>query len=335
MIFNVGKVLAVDLGSSSTRVCKDSNEEIIHGASQVAIDIRNNEYVAVGNRALEMYRKAPDNIAVINPIQDGSVSDFDTTKVLLKYYIEKASGGFSFIQPKVVINAPSGINDIELRAIEDAAIYSGAREVYILESTLAAGIGAGFDIDKAEGRVIISLGAGNTEISIVSMNGIVLSKNLKFGGNRLDEKILDYIYNKYSVLIGVNTAKELKENIGNVSDNLTNKTYEVSGRDLLSGMPVNIDISEKDIYEAIKADIDIIVNEIRFLIEKNPPELSRDILNNGIFITGGLSLLKGIDELIEKEVDIKVIKSENPFTDVISGLKIVADNLKEYINIRK
>lgn len=335
MIFNVGKVLAVDLGSSSTRVCKDSNEEIIHGASQVAIDIRNNEYVAVGNRALEMYGKSPDNIAVINPIQDGSVSDFDTTKVLLKYYIEKASGGFSFIQPKVVINAPSGINDIELRAIEDAAIYSGAREVYILESTLAAGIGAGFDIDKAEGRVIISLGAGNTEISIVSMNGIVLSKNLKFGGNRLDEKILDYIYNKYSVLIGVNTAKELKENIGNVSDNLTNKTYEVSGRDLLSGMPVNIDISEKDIYEAIKADIDIIVNEIRMLIEKNPPELSRDILNNGIFITGGLSLLKGIDELIEKEVDIKVIKSENPFTDVISGLKIVADNLKEYINIRK
>lgn len=334
MIFNVGNVLAIDLGSDSTLVYKDKNKDIIKGSSQVAIDIKNGEYVAIGDKALEMYGKSPENIAVVNPIQDGAISDFDTTKVLLKYYIEKAFGGFSIIQPKVVINAPSGINDIELRAIEDASIYAGAREVYILESSLAAAIGAGFDINKAEGRIIVNLGAGNVEIAIISMNGIVLSKNLKFGGNQLDQRILDYIYDKYSLLIGLNTAKEIKENIGNVLDT-TNSSYEISGRDLLSGMPVNLEINDQDVVNAIIGDINQIINEIRMLIEKNPPELARDILKNGIYLTGGLSQLEGLDKLIEQEIGIKVVKSENPLTDVVNGLKIVADNLKEYINIRK
>lgn len=334
MIFNVGNVLAIDLGSDSILVYKDKNKEIIKGSSQVAIDIKSGEYVAIGDKALEMYGKSPENIAVVNPIQDGAISDFDTTKVLLKYFIEKASGGFSIIQPKVIINAPSGINDIELRAIEDASIYAGAREVYILESSLAAAIGAGFDINKAEGRIIVNLGAGNVEIAIISMNGIVLSKNLKFGGNKLDQRILDYIYDKYSLLIGLNTAKEIKENIGNVLET-TDSRYEISGRDLLSGMPVNLEINDQDVVNAIIGDINQIINEIRMLIEKNPPELARDILKNGIFITGGLSQLEGLDKLIEQEIGIKVVKSENPLTDVVNGLKIVADNLKEYINIRK
>lgn len=334
MIFNVGNILAIDLGSDSILVYKDKNKEIIKGSSQVAIDIKSGEYVAIGDKALEMYGKSPENIAVVNPIQDGAISDFDTTKVLLKYFIEKASGGFSIIQPKVIINAPSGINDIELRAIEDASIYAGAREVYILESSLAAAIGAGFDINKAEGRIIVNLGAGNVEIAIISMNGIVLSKNLKFGGNKLDQRILDYIYDKYSLLIGLNTAKEIKENIGNVLET-TDSRYEISGRDLLSGMPVNLEINDQDVVNAIIGDINQIINEIRMLIEKNPPELARDILKNGIFITGGLSQLEGLDKLIEQEIGIKVVKSENPLTDVVNGLKIVADNLKEYINIRK
>lgn len=334
MIFNVGNVLAIDLGSDSTLVYKDKNKDIIKGSSQVAIDIKSGEYIAIGDKALEMYGKSPENIAVVNPIQDGSISDFDTTKVLLKYYIEKVSGGFSIIQPKVVINAPSGINDIELRAIEDASIYAGAREVYILESSLAAALGAGFDINKSEGRIIVNLGAGNIEIAIISMNGIVLSKNLKFGGNQLDQRILDYIYDKYSLLIGLNTAKEIKENIGNVFET-TNSSYEISGRDLLSGMPVNLEINAQDVVSAIIGDINQIINEIRMLIEKNPPELARDILRNGIFVTGGLSQLEGLDQLIEQKIGIKVVKSENPITDVVTGLKIVADNLKEYINIRK
>lgn len=334
MIFSIGKVLAIDLGSDSTLIYKDKNKSIIQGSSQVAIDIKNGEYIAIGDKALEMYGKSPENIAVINPIQDGTISDFDTTKILLKYYIEKASGGFSIVQPKVVINAPSGINDIELRAIEDASIYAGAREVYILESSLAAAIGAGFDVSKSEGRIIVNIGAGNTEIAIISMNGIVLSKNLKFGGAQLDQRIADYIYDKYSLLIGLNTAKEIKENLGNVFES-TNTSYEVSGRDLLSGMPVNLDINDQDVLFAIKGDINQIINEIRMQIEKNPPELAKDILKNGIFLTGGLSQLKGLDKLIEKEIGIKVIRSENPLTDVVNGLKIVADNLKEYINIRK
>ena len=334
MIFNVGNVLAIDLGSDSTLVYKDKNKDIIKGSSQVAIDIKSGEYIAIGDKALEMYGKSPENIAVVNPIQDGSISDFDTTKVLLKYYIEKVLGGFSIIQPKVVINAPSGINDIELRAIEDASIYAGAREVYILESSLAAALGAGFDINKSEGRIIVNLGAGNIEIAIISMNGIVLSKNLKFGGNQLDQRILDYIYDKYSLLIGLNTAKEIKENIGNVFET-TNSSYEISGRDLLSGMPVNLEINDQDVVSAIIGEINQIINEIRMLIEKNPPELARDILRNGIFVTGGLSQLEGLDQLIEQKIGIKVVKSENPITDVVTGLKIVADNLKEYINIRK
>lgn len=331
----LGNVLAIDLGSFNTLVYSKNDGNIIRGNSKIAIDIKTGDVVAIGDEATIMHGKSPENVIVINPIEDGSISDFDMTKILLNYYIDKVSNSFSLIQPKVVINIPSGATDIEFRAVEDACIYSGARSVYIMESPLAIALGAGFDIDKAEGRTIVNFGAGNTEISIISMNGIVLSKNLRFGANKLDNNIMDYIYDKYSLLIGEQSAIELKESLGNVGEIIENNSLEVSGRDLLTGMPISIDVFESDIKNSIIDDIYVMIDEIKRIIEKTPPELAKDIIKNGIYITGGLSKLKGLKDLIEEKINIKVISSQEPIYDVINGLKEVANNLEKYKNIGK
>lgn len=336
-ILNIfGSNLAIDLGTEKILVYKEDEGIILNEKSVVAVDIKNGEIVAIGNKAYEMIGKSPSNIVIIKPLKNGSVSDFDITKLLLKYCLDNASAKINLIQPKVVITAPTMITDIELRAIEDACIYSGAREVYIVESVLASAIGSGFNLDLAEGRVIVNFGAGNTEIAIVSLNGIVLSKNLRFGGNVLNEEIVDYIYEKYSLVIGDYSAKLLKDSIGTIGDTKKeNPSVEISGRDALSGMPVTIDIFASDVKEAIYNKVNEMVNEISYLIEKNPPELSKDILKNGIYITGGGSMLQGLDSFIQEKIGIKVVKSSNPKEDTINGAGEIISNLNKYKNIGK
>lgn len=332
----LGANLAIDLGTENILVYKEKEGIIINESSAVAIDITTGDVIAIGNKAYDMIGKAPENIAIVNPLENGSISDFDITKLLLKYCLDKTLAIINIIQPKVVITAPIGISDIELRALEDACIYSGAREVYIIESLMASAIGSGHEISLSEGRVIVNFGAGNTEIGIISMNGIVISKNLRFGGNLLNEEIIDYIYNKYSVSIGKSSSKLLKENIGTVESlDESNPSMEVSGRDVLSGMPVTIDIFASDIKEAIIEKIYEIIDEITFVLEKNPPELSKDILKNGIFLTGGGSKLKGLDKLIQSQIGIKTTKSIDPFEDAINGAGIVVTDLKKYKNSGK
>lgn len=330
MIGVLSNNLAIDLGTNNTLVYKTDKGIVLSLSSSVALDIRSGEIIAVGNKALEMYGKTPENITIVKPLENGTVSDFDITKLLVKFCLEKSLPKFNLIQPKIVITAPVGVSDIELRAIEDACIHSGAREVYIVESAISSAIGAGFDVLASEGRLIINFGAGSTEIAVISLGGIVISKNLRFGGNKLDEDIADYVYRKYSVFIGENTAREAKEKIASVRELNINKHYEISGRDLLSGMPVKIDIFQSDIKEAIIKRIYSIIDAIKFVLEKNPPELSSDILNNGIFLTGGSSMLDGLQELLQNEIGIKVHLSENPLSDSVNGAGNIVKNLKTY-----
>ncbi|WP_297377816.1 rod shape-determining protein [uncultured Helcococcus sp.] len=335
MINLVGKDLAIDLGSANTLVYKKNKGIIMNEASQLALDVKSGEVVAVGNKAQEMIGKAPENIAIVNPLEDGTISDFDFTKILIKYCLDQANKGLNIIQPRLVITAPSATSDIELRAIEDACIYSGAREVYIIESALASAIGAGFDVSKSEGRLIVNIGAGNTDISLVSLNGIVLSHSVKYAGNNFNRSIQSFIYDKYSIAVGDNTVRELKEKLASLDLSKENKSEEISGRDLLSGMPVIIDVFQSDIYEAIIKSIDKIGEGIRLVVEKTPPDLSMDILRNGIFLTGASSQIPGLDKYIGEKIGIKVEKSEYPVEDAVLGAGVVIDNLEDYKNIGK
>ncbi|MFM1602877.1 rod shape-determining protein [Helcococcus ovis] len=330
-----GANLAIDLGTANTLVYKEKEGIIINEASAVAFDTRTAEVVAIGNAAYDMYGKSPENVMILRPLENGKISNFEVTKILFKYCIDKAIEGFTLFQPKVVITAPSGISDIELRALEDACTYSGARDVYIVESTLASAIGSDIDISKKEGRLIVDFGAGSTEISIISMNGIVISKNIKYGGDYVDQEIIDYIYDKHSLIIGKTTAKEAKESIGAIGDITTFSEKEISGRDVMTGMPLSIIINSSDIIEAINDTYKSILDGIRYVLEKNPPELSKDILKNGIFITGGGSRLKNLDIYIEKELGLKLVKSKNPFSDAINGAGTIVTNLEEYKKIGK
>lgn len=330
-----GANLAIDLGTENTRVYKEKEGIIINESSAVAFDTRTADVVAIGNSAYEMYGKSPENIMILKPLEEGKIANFEVTKIIFKYCIDKAIEGFNLFQPKVVITAPSGISDIELRALEDACTYSGARDVYIVESTLASAIGSEFDISKNEGRLIVDFGAGSTEISIISMNGIVISKNIKYGGDYIDQEIIDYVYDNYSLIIGKNTAKEIKETIAAIGEVTTYDELEISGRDVMTGMPSSIMIRTSDAIEVIKDTFNIILEEIRYVLEKNPPELSRDILKNGIFITGGGSKLKNLNLYMEKELGLRVVKSENPFTDAVNGAGKIISNLEEYKKIGK
>lgn len=333
-IFSIfGSDLAIDLGSANTLVYKKKKGVILDEASQVAINIKTGEVIAVGNKARDMIGKSPENIAIINPLENGSISDFDFTKILIKHCIEDANKGLNLIQPKVLITASSGVNDIELKALEDACIHSGARDVYIVESSIASALGAGFDIDKSEGRLIVDFGAGNVDVALVSLNGIVISNNIKIGGNLLDKRIQDFIYDKYSIILGLNTVSFLKESIGSIDESKQNRFEEVSGRDAITGMPVTIEIFSTDIRDAIIKDIDQIIDQIKYVIEKTPPELSKDILTNGIYLTGGSSLLDGFAELLEQRIGIKVVHSEEPLDDCINGAGIVIDNFDKYKKI--
>lgn len=331
----IAKNLAIDLGTANVLVQDEEKGIVLNEPALVAIDNNTSEVIAFGREAFNMIGKTPENISVVKPLENGVVSDFDITKILLEHCIRYAVPGISLIQPNVIITAPSGVSDVELRAIEDACIYSGVRGVYIVEGALAAAIGAGLDISKPEGFMIIDMGAGNIEIAIMSLNGIVASETISFGGDYLNQRIIDYIFEKYAVTIGFQTAELLKINVADIDLANKNKSMAVSGRDILTGMPKTVNVYASDINEAIKDELIVIIDKIQYILEKNPPELSSDIINHGIFLTGGTSLIQGFAEALEDELQIKIIRSETPFEDTVRGAAIMISNLEEYKSSRK
>lgn len=329
------KNLAIDLGTANVLVHVEKKGIVLNEPAVVAIDNNSGELIAFGHEAFNMIGKTPENISVVKPLENGVVSDFDITKILLEHCIKNAMPGFSLIQPNVIITAPAGVSDVELRAIEDACIYSGVRGVYIVEGALAAAIGSGMDIDKPTGHMIVDMGAGNIEIAILSLNGIVASNTINFGGDYLNQKIIDYIYEKYAVNIGFQTAENLKIKIGAVDTSNENKSIDASGRDIITGMPKTVRVYASDVNEAIFNELTYIIDKIQYILEKNPPELSSDIIRNGIYLTGGSSLIDGLADFIEQSLDIKVIKSENPFEDTVIGAGKMIERLEQYKTNRK
>lgn len=329
------KNMAIDLGTANILVYEQGKGVVFNEPAVVAIDTNTNEVISVGNEAFNMIGKTPENISVVKPLENGVVSDFDITRILLEHCIKKVNRGFSIVAPNIIITAPAGVNDVEIRAIEDACVYSGARNVYIVEGALSAGIGAGFELDGPNGYMLIDFGAGNIEIAILSLNGIVASNTIDFGGDHFNEKIIDYVYEKYAVSIGFLTAENLKKKILDFSINQENISTDISGRDILTGMPKTATIYSTDIREAIENEVNYIVDQIQYILEKNPPELSNDIIKNGIYITGGGSQIKGLKNIIQDSLGIKVVISENPFENAVIGAGKMIENLEKYKSNRK
>lgn len=313
------KDMGIDLGTANTLVYIKGKDIVMREPSVVAIQTNTNQVLAVGEEAKKMIGRTPGNIVAIRPLKDGVIADFDTTQSMLKYFIKKASTRRSFLQPRVVICVPSGVTEVEKRAVEEAAIHAGARDAYLIEEPMAAAIGAGLPVQEATGSMIVDIGGGTTEVAIISLGGIVTSKSIRVGGDELDESIVSYIKKEYSLMIGERTAEEVKISIGTANKNAPETKMAITGRDLITGLPKTIDVSSKEIYDALKEPVYNILEAIKSTLEKTPPELASDVMELGIMLTGGGALLDGIDQLIKDETGMPVHIAENPLDCVAKG----------------
>lgn len=313
------KDMGIDLGTANTLVYIKGKGIVAREPSVVAIETHTRKVLAVGEEAKKMIGRTPGNIVAIRPLKDGVIADFDVTQNMLKYFIKLASPRRSLFQPRVVVCVPSGVTEVEKRAVEEAAIHAGARDAYLIEEPMAAAIGAGLPVHEATGSMIVDIGGGTTEVAIISLGGIVTSKSIRVGGDELDESIVSYIKKEYSLMIGERTAESIKITIGSAETSTEEKTMDIRGRDLISGLPKTVAITSLEIYEAMKEQIYNILEAIKSTLEKTPPELASDIIEQGIMLTGGGALLDGIDRIIINETGMPVHIAENPLDCVAIG----------------
>lgn len=341
--------IGIDLGTSNTLVYVSNKGIIVNEASVVAINVNSNEVCAVGESAKAMLDRTPKTINAIRPLQNGVIADFEITRAMIKYFIDKALNRKRFVKSNIVICVPVGVTSIEKRAVEEVAYDAGAKKVKLVEEPMAAAIGAGLNVDQPIGNMIIDIGGGTTEIAVISLGGIVVSDSLRVAGDDMDINIKEYIKLKYKMEIGLVTAEKIKMLIGNASKkfySMNNSTkddendendesvrhdypqeMQIRGRDIVSGLPLNITITSDEIREAIIETINSIVNAIKRVLEKTPPELSSDIYSNGIYLSGGGALLKGLDIYIEKETGLKVSIADNPLNSVALGAGKICESL--------
>jgi rod shape-determining protein MreB len=310
--------IGIDLGTASVLVYIKGKGIVINEPSVVAIDINTNKILEVGEEARKMLGRTPGNIVAIRPLRDGVISDFDITEKMLKYFIKKAVGN-SIIKPRVIICVPSGVTEVEKRAVLEASNNAGAKKTYLIEEPVAAAIGAGLDITKPSGHMIIDMGGGTTDIAVISLGGIVVSKSIKIAGDKCDDAIVRYVRKKYNVMIGLRSAEELKINIGTAFPEEEEKYMEVRGRNLVTGLPVNLTISSSDMLEALEETITSIADAVHSVLEKTPPELAADISEKGIIMTGGGCLIRGLDKLIGKRTGLNVAIADDAISCVAKG----------------
>jgi len=318
--------MGIDLGTVNTLIYTKNKGIALNEPSVIAIDSYSKKVLAVGAEAKRMLGRTPGTVRAAMPLEDGVIADFDLTSQMLRQFVKKVKHGFG--KPNIIISLPSKVTAVEKRAVEDAAYFAGARKVYPIEEPLAAAIGANIPIFEANGHAIIDIGGGTTEAAIISLGGLVSVSSVKCGGNQLDRDIISYVKKNYGVLIGETTAEEIKLNIGNVFYGETVDYMTVSGRDLQQGLPVNIAISSDEVMDALRDSINLIVDCFKQVLEKTPPELSSDIYQNGVLLTGGGALLKGWDKLIMQETGIIANLSEQPFENVARGAGLSLDMLK-------
>lgn len=324
----MNKDMGIDLGTANTLVYVKGREIVTREPSVVAIQTTSKQVLAVGEEAKRMIGRTPGDIVAIRPLKDGVIADFDVTQSMLKHFIKSAYKRRSLFQPRVVVCVPSGVTEVEKRAVEEAAVHAGAREAYLIEEPMAAAIGAGLPVHEPTGSLIVDIGGGTTEVAVISLGGIVTSKSIRVGGDELDESIVSYIKKEYNLMIGERTAEEIKINIGSADGGIEKKLMDIRGRDLISGLPKTLEISSVEIYEALREPVSNIIEAIKTSLEKTPPELASDIIEQGIMITGGGALLDGIDRLITEETGMAVKIADDPLDCVAIGTGLALDNIE-------
>ena len=317
-MFGFGQSIGIDLGTATVLVYVKGKGIVLREPSVVAINRDTGEALSVGEDARRMLGRTPGNIVAIRPLKDGVISDYSVTEKMLKYFIRKVCGKFIFA-PTIMVCVPSGVTEVEKKAVVDAASQAGARKVYLIEEPIAAAIGAGIDISKACGSMVVDMGGGTTDIAIISLGGAVVSASIKVAGNKFDEYIIKYIKKRYNVIIGDRTAEDLKINIGCVYPRMQRLEMEVRGRHLATGLPVNLVVNSDDMLEALKEPAAQVVEAVLAVLERTPPELSADISDRGIYMTGGGCLVHGLDKLLQEKTGINVMIAEESVSCVAIG----------------
>ena len=322
--------MGIDLGTANTLVHVKGKGIVIREPSVVAVQKDTNEVLAIGAEAKRMIGRTPGNIVAIRPLKDGVIADFDITQAMLKFFIKKAIGNKTFVRPRVVVGVPSGVTAVERRAVLDATIQAGAREAYLIEEPMAAAIGAGLPVQEATGNMVVDIGGGTSEVAVISLGGIVVSRSVRIGGDKMDEAIVQYIKKRYNLLIGERTAEEIKITIGTAMKIENPDTMEIRGRDLVTGLPKTLTIDANQIQEALSEPVAGIIDAVRGTLERTPPELSSDIMDRGIVMTGGASLLRNLDRMLSKETGMPVYVSDSALSCVALGTGIAVEHVDIY-----
>jgi rod shape-determining protein MreB len=320
--------MGIDLGTASTLVYLKNEGIVLSEPSVVAIEAGTSNVLAVGEEAKRMLGRTPGNIVAIRPMRDGVIADFEITESMLRYFIKKVHNSRGLVRPRIVIAVPSGITEVEKRAVKDSALHAGAREVFMLEEPVAASIGVGLPIQEPSGNMIIDIGGGTTEMAVISLAGVVFSKSIRIGGDEMDEAITNYLKRTYNLMVGERTAEEIKIRIGSGYPLEEEMTMEVRGRDLVAGLPKMITITSEEVREALSEPITQIVEAVRITLERTPPELSADLIEKGLILAGGGSLLRGLDKLISEETGLPVHLADDPLTAVVLGTGKVLSELR-------
>ncbi|OED36175.1 rod shape-determining protein [PVC group bacterium (ex Bugula neritina AB1)] len=320
--------MGIDLGTANTLVYVKGQGIVLCEPSVVAIQKGTNQVLAVGDEAKRMLGRTPGNIVAIRPLKDGVIADFEVTESMLRHFTEKVHNRKVLMRPRTVIAVPSGITEVEKRAVRDSAEHAGAREVYLIEEPMAAAIGVGLPVYEPAGNMIIDIGGGTTEVAVISLAGIVYSETVRVGGDEMDDAIINYLKREYNLVIGERTAEEIKIRIGSAHPLPQEMTMEVKGRHQIEGLPKTVLISSKEIREALLEPISTIVNSVRNTLEQTPPELSSDLMERGLILAGGGALLRGLDELLAKETGLPVYVADDPLTAVVLGTGTVLDEIK-------
>lgn len=326
-MFGLGSDIGIDLGTASVLVYVKGKGIVLQEPSVVAIDNNTNRILAVGQEARKMLGRTPGNIVAIRPLKDGVISNYEMTERMLKYFINKTVGRKLFFKPKIIVCVPSGVTEVEKRAVIDATNEAGARTTYIIEEPIAAAIGAGLDISRPNGHMVVDIGGGTCDIAVISLGGIVVSTSIKVAGDKFDEAIIRYMRKKHNIMIGERTAEDLKINIGSAFPRQEEASMEVRGRNLVSGLPVNIKITSSEMLVALEESVTAIADAVHSVLERTPPELAADIADQGIVMTGGGGLLWGLDKLIEKRTGIPVYIAEEAVSCVAMGTGKALDSL--------
>lgn len=328
--------LAIDLGTANTLVYAKGKGIIASEPSVVAVqkDSRGiRRVIAVGHEAKEMLGRTPGSIEAIRPMKDGVIADFEVTEAMLRYFIRKAHNRKSLIRPRIIVCIPSGVTEVEKRAVRESAESAGGREVFLIEEPMAAAIGSGLPIMEATGNMIVDIGGGTTEVAVISLGGIVFAKSIRIAGDKMDDAIVHYLKRKYNMLIGERTAEQIKIQIGTAYPETETKTMAVKGRDLIAGIPRTFEINSEEVREAILEPVNAIVEAVKITLERTPPEVASDIVERGIVLSGGGALLRNLDTLIKEETGLPVVIAEDPLASVVLGSGAALDHLDKYKSV--